>query len=90
MQHVLTIYFLQLQDFLRNYVDRLFAETSKVPKKWTRVYDTNFYEKEPSAPFQPPKWAISNYQGSLKDIVDKACKNRSSNVLPGKRGEGIR
>ncbi|GBC24311.2 hypothetical protein GLOIN_2v1773638 [Rhizophagus irregularis DAOM 181602=DAOM 197198] len=73
-----------LQLFLRNYIDRLFAETSKVPKKWTRVYSSDFYEKETSAPFCAPKWTIRNYQGSLKDIVGRACKNRLSNVFPDK------
>ncbi|PKY61398.1 hypothetical protein RhiirA4_522086 [Rhizophagus irregularis] len=73
-----------LQLFLRNYIDRLFAETSKVPKKRTRVYSSDFYEKETSAPFCAPKWTIGNYQSSLKDIVGRACKNRLSNVFPDK------
>ncbi|CAB4445407.1 unnamed protein product [Rhizophagus irregularis] len=75
---------LELQLFLRNYIDRLFAETSKVPKKRTRVYSSDFYEKETSAPFCAPKWTIGNYQSSLKDIVGRACKNRLSNVFPDK------
>ena len=75
---------MQLQLFLRNYIDRLFAETSKVPKKRIRVYDSNFYEKEISAPFRAPKWTVGDYQGSLKDIVADACRNRSFNVLPSK------
>jgi hypothetical protein len=68
---------------LRNFIDRLFAETFKVPKKWIRTYDTdNFYEKEQTPPFRAPKWTVGNYQGSLKDLVEEVCKNRSSGVLP--------
>jgi hypothetical protein len=68
---------------LRSFIDKLFTETSKVPKKRIRFYDDggNFYEKEQTPPFRAPKWTVGKYQGSLKDAVEKACRNRSSDVL---------
>ena len=68
--------------FLRDYVDRIFTESSKVPKKRTRIYDNDsFYDKEQSKPFQAPKWTVSGYNGSLKTAVQKACAERSSEAL---------
>jgi len=52
--------------FLREYIDRIFAELSKVPKKRDRIHDTVTYDKEQSSPFQAPKWTLSGYNGSLK------------------------
>lgn len=72
---------LQLQLFLRGFIDRLFTETSKVPKKRTRVYDDNSYDKEQTAPFCAPKWTVGNYHGPLKDVVEKACRKRLSDVV---------
>ncbi|CAG8731882.1 17927_t:CDS:2 [Rhizophagus irregularis] len=72
---------LTLKLFLRNYIDQLFTETSKVPKKRIRVYDDNFYEKEQTAPFHSPKWAVGDYQGFLKDEVERACYRRKSDAL---------
>jgi hypothetical protein len=67
---------------LRDYVDRIFSESSKIPKKRTRIYDNvNTHDKESTAPFQAPKWTIDGYKGSLKIAVRKACSERSSNTL---------
>ncbi|PKY57595.1 hypothetical protein RhiirA4_429099 [Rhizophagus irregularis] len=72
-----------LRYFLRDYIDRIFSELSKVPKKRTRIHDSvNFYDKERTKPFQAPNWTISGYTGSLKMAVQKACIERSSNTLP--------
>ncbi|CAB5394973.1 unnamed protein product [Rhizophagus irregularis] len=72
-----------LQYFLRDYIDHIFSESSKVPKKRTRIHDSvNFYDKERTKPFQAPNWTISGYTGSLKMAVQKACIERSSNTLP--------
>ena len=47
--------------FLRNYIDKIFAESSKVQKKCPRVYDlTYIYDKELSAPLKAPKWTVVN------------------------------
>jgi hypothetical protein len=65
--------------FLRDYIDRIFIESSKIPKKRSRIYDpANFYEKEQSSPFQAPKWTVRGYKGSLKAAVEDACSKRSS------------
>src|SRR5579859_2123249 len=65
--------------FLRDYVDRIFNESSKIPKKWSRIYNpANFYEKEQSSPFQAPKWTVRRYKDSLKVTVEDACSKRSS------------
>lgn len=64
--------------FLREYIDRLFAESSKVPKKRDRIRDTVPYDKEQLSPFQAPKWTLSGYNGSLKVAVESACTKRSS------------
>ncbi|CAB4491859.1 unnamed protein product [Rhizophagus irregularis] len=74
---------IRLRYFLRDYIDRIFSESSKVPKKRTRIHDSvNFYDKERTKPFQAPNWTISGYTGSLKTAVQKACIERSSNTLP--------
>ncbi|RGB38509.1 hypothetical protein C1646_755674 [Rhizophagus diaphanus] len=57
-------------------------QISKVPKKRIRVYDDDFYEKEQTAPLRSPKWAVEDYQGSLKNEVEKACYRRTSDSLP--------
>ena len=65
--------------FLRDYIDKIFAESSKVQKKRPRVYGpTYIYDKEPSAPLRAPKWTVRGYNGSLKSVVESACKKRSS------------
>jgi hypothetical protein len=65
--------------FLHDYIDKIFSESSKVPKKRPRVYDPNYiYDKEPSAPLRAPKWTVRGYNGSLKAVVENACKQRSS------------
>ena len=71
--------------FLREYIDRIFAESSKVPKKRDRIHDTVTYDKEQSSPFQAPKWTLSGYNGSLKVAVESACTKRSSKeTIPAK------
>ena len=61
----------------------LSSESSKVPKKQLRIQDNvNYYDKEPSNPFQAPKWTISGYSGTLKEAVQAACMKRSSTNLP--------
>ncbi|CAB5383755.1 unnamed protein product [Rhizophagus irregularis] len=72
-----------LRYFLRDYIDRIFSESSKVSKKRTQIHDSvNFYDKEWTKPFQAPNWTISGYTGSLKMAVQKACMKRFSNTLP--------
>ena len=62
---------------LRNYVDRIFNETSKVKKQRVRVYDkVNFYDTEKSVPTNAPKWSIHGYKGSLYDEVKRICSQR--------------
>jgi len=77
-----------LRLFLRDYVDRVFTETSKVPKKRLRIHDNvNYYDKEPSNPFQAPRWTISGYSGTLKAAVQEACMEHSSITLPRRLNE---
>jgi hypothetical protein len=64
-----TNYIIKLRQFLRDYIDRFVAERSRTPKKRTRIFSTNFNEKELSAPFSSPKWTLSGYSGRLKDVV---------------------
>jgi hypothetical protein len=66
--------------FLRNYIDRLLAKKSKIPKRRNRIFDNdNYHAKEHSAPFSAPKWTRAGYNGKLKDIITEACKEESEN-----------
>lgn len=74
---------------MRDYIDRIFAESAKVPKKRTRInLVDNFYEKEREAPFQAPKWTLRGYKGSLMDAIKDACSkiprphSKRSDTLP--------
>ena len=65
---------------MRNYIDRIFSESSKVPKKRKRIQANAYYEnkKEEKAPFKAPKWTVRGYQGTLKKLIEDACKERYS------------
>ena len=58
--------------FLRDYIDRIFTESAKVPKKRNRLQANTFYEKERTAPFQALNWTIRGYNGSLKNAIKNA------------------
>ena len=61
--------------FLRNYIDRLNAEKSKVPKKRNRIFDHDHYkENERSAPLLAPKWTRAGYDGLLEYVTMEACR----------------
>ena len=66
---------------MRDYIDRIFAESSKVmkvTKKRNRIRDKDFYDKEQVAPFQAPRWILFGYQGTLNNAVQQACSERST------------
>src|SRR5687767_762733 len=66
--------------FLRNYIDRLLAEKSKIHKKRNRIFDQeNYDKKENSAPLLAPRWTRAEYNGKLKRIITDACKE-SGNI----------
>jgi hypothetical protein len=70
--------------FLRNYIDRMISEKSKVPKKRKFVHDDeNFYEKEEVKPCNAPKWTCVKYKGQLRAHVRNAC----SRELPSRQNE---
>ena len=61
---------------MRDYIDRIFAESSKVAKKWERIQvPEDFYNKEMDAPVQAPKWTLGGYRGSLKAAIQEAIKS---------------
>jgi len=61
---------------LRDYIDRIFAESSKVAKKRERIQvPDDFYNKEMDAPVQAPKWTLGGYRGSLKAAIQEAIKS---------------
>jgi hypothetical protein len=61
---------------LRDYIDRIFAESSKVAKKRERIQvPEDFYNKEMDAPVQAPKWTLGGYRGSLKAAIQEAIKS---------------
>jgi len=63
---------------LRDYIDRIFAESSKVAKKRERIQmPDDFYNKEIDAPIQTPKWTLDRYRGSLKAAIQEAIKSIS-------------
>ena len=68
--------------FLREYIDRIFNESTKVPKKRARLVIPNNFHSEVKAPFQAPNWTIGDYNGHLKTEVQRACDRRSSTTLP--------
>ena len=68
--------------FLREYIDRIFNESTKVPKKRARLVIPNNFHSEVEAPFQAPNWTIGDYNGHLKTEVQRACDRRSSTTLP--------
>jgi hypothetical protein len=70
-----------LRTFLREFIDRIFSESAKVPKKRTRISSDEFYDKERAAPFQAPKWTVSGYKGSLKNAILDAVKERYTPLL---------
>ena len=68
---------------MRNYIDKIVSEKSKVPKRRKFVYDTeNFYDKEESGPCNAPNWTRTKYKGQLKSIIRNACNRRFGNELP--------
>ena len=61
---------------MRDYIDCIFAESSKVAKKWERIQvPDDFYNKEMDAPVQAPKWTLGGYRGSLKAAIQEAIKS---------------
>lgn len=61
---------------MRDYIDRIFAESSKVAKKRERIQvPDDFYNKEMDAPVQAPKWTLGGYRGSLKAAIQEAIKS---------------
>ena len=67
--------------FLRNYVDRLKAETSG--KKIIRervIKSKNYCGSERSAPLLAPRWTRAGYKGHLKNAVIEACDEYYSDV----------
>jgi len=58
---------------LHDYIDRIFAESSKVAKKRNRIRDEDFYDKEQVAPFQASRWILFGYQDTLNNAVQQAC-----------------
>ena len=68
---------------MRNYIDKIVSEKSKVPKRRKFIYDTeNFYDKEESGPCNAPNWTCTKYKGQLKSIIRNACNRRFGNELP--------
>ena len=66
---------------MRDYIDRIFAESSKVAKKRERIQvPDDFYNKEMDAPVQAPKWTLGGYRGSLKAAIQEAIKSISRRV----------
>ncbi|CAG8747342.1 13794_t:CDS:1, partial [Funneliformis caledonium] len=65
-----------IQMFLREYIDKLFDETLKVLKKRKRSY-SNQYALE-KTPFNALKWALIGYNGPIKEVVKRACHQRSA------------
>lgn len=63
---------------MRDYIDHIFSETSKVSKKRERIQADSYYEKEKLAPFKAPKWTVDGYHGTLKNLVEAACRERFS------------
>lgn len=85
---MLTNFFLKCHLFLRNYIDRMISERSKVPKKRKFVYDNeNFYDKEEVKPCNAPKWTCTKYKGQLKTHVNNACGRQFGNELPSRPNE---
>ncbi len=65
---------------MRNYVDKDFDERAKPRRKRKRLYDdSKFADDEDSAPVSAPRWALTGYQGSLKNAVDKKCDGHIDN-----------
>lgn len=60
--------------FLREYLDKLFEESSKVTRKRERVYDNCQFASNEKAPLNAPKWSLAKYNGSKKEAVKKACQ----------------
>jgi hypothetical protein len=61
---------------LRDYIDRIFTESSKVAKKRERIQvPDDFFNKEMDAPVQAPKWTLGGYRGSLKASIQEAIKS---------------
>ena len=61
---------------MHDYIDRIFAESSKVAKKRERIQvPDDFYNKEMDAPVQAPKWTLGGYRGSLKAAIQEAIKS---------------
>ena len=68
--------------FLHDYVDRIFAESSKIPKKRPRIVDPNDFYSENDPPFKAPNWTIGTYNGHLKFTVQSACNENESSTTP--------
>ncbi|PKY56712.1 hypothetical protein RhiirA4_477194 [Rhizophagus irregularis] len=66
--------------FLREYVDKIFDESSKVPCHRNRTCGRSYAPNEGMAPLNAPKWSVSGYSGSLKKEVDKFIRVRSSYI----------
>ena len=61
---------------MHDYIDRIFAKSSKVTKKWKRIQvPDNFYNKEMDVPVQAPKWTFGKYRDSLKAAIQEAIKS---------------
>ncbi|CAG8537418.1 9202_t:CDS:2 [Racocetra fulgida] len=76
----------QSQDLLVKIVQEFKVNQAKVDQKpnspkRARTYDTDYYEKEQSKPFQAPDWTINGYRGSLRTAIQNACCEQSSTML---------
>ena len=64
--------------FLREYIDKLFEETSKVAKKRVRVYNNDHFALDEKVPSNAPRWSLAGYNGSMKTAVEEACRRRTN------------
>ena len=64
---------------MREYVDKLFDETSKVQKKRKRTYSNKIVSGK--VPSNAPRWTLAGYNGPIKEAVEKACRQRSATSL---------
>lgn len=65
---------------MREYVDKIFDESSKAPRRRNRTCGRSYAPNEGTAPLNAPKWSVSGYSGSLKKEVDKFIRVRSSYI----------
>ena len=66
---------------MRYYVDKVFDERVKPRRKRNRIYDNaRFSNAEETAPIDAPRWTITGYNSSLKNMVEQKTNRKDTFV----------